>query len=241
MVAKRTLYAFFTLLVTLSGLVAYDGAAQNESVKDINVSIKLQNASLQDAIDDIESQTSFSFTYEEKDLLARNGITVKAKNQALDLVLLKIAKDADVEFLQVNRNIHVKARELNVKVEEVVNLSQARNVTGTVTSSEDQSALPGVNVIIKGANEGTTTDIDGKFTLEVPGASSILVFSSVDILSIIPFSLSSRIRRKCSSILSLSAIKFGVLPESDICSKLDSSSVAALSFSNPNLNGATLT
>lgn len=55
-------------------------------------------------------------------------------------------------------------------------------VTGTVTSSEDDSGLPGVNVLIKGTTTGTTTDIDGRYSLEVP-PESILVFSSVGFIS----------------------------------------------------------
>lgn len=56
---------------------------------------------------------------------------------------------------------------------------QAQNtVTGKVTSSDDDSGLPGVNIIIKGTSNGTTTDLEGTYTLEVP-AEATLVFSSV--------------------------------------------------------------
>ncbi len=58
---------------------------------------------------------------------------------------------------------------------------QAQNITisGTVLSSEDNSAIPGVNVLIKNSNEGTTTDLDGKYSLSVPGSEAFLIFSSV--------------------------------------------------------------
>jgi len=62
-------------------------------------------------------------------------------------------------------------------------MAQRSTVTGTVTSSEDNSAVPGVNVLIKGTSEGTTTDIDGQFSLQVPGSDAILVFSSVGYIS----------------------------------------------------------
>jgi TonB-linked SusC/RagA family outer membrane protein len=58
-------------------------------------------------------------------------------------------------------------------------MAQRATVSGTVTSSEDNSAIPGVNVIIKGTSEGTTTDIDGQYTLQVSGTDATLVFSSV--------------------------------------------------------------
>jgi len=58
-------------------------------------------------------------------------------------------------------------------------LAQEVTVTGTVTSSDDGSALPGVNVIILGSTAGTVTDMDGQYTLSVPGPETTLVFSFV--------------------------------------------------------------
>ncbi len=57
--------------------------------------------------------------------------------------------------------------------------AQNTSVTGTVTSSEDASGLPGVNVIVQGTSTGTVTDVEGNYSLDVPGAESVLVFSSV--------------------------------------------------------------
>lgn len=56
--------------------------------------------------------------------------------------------------------------------------SQSRTVTGKVTSSDDGTGLPGVNVIEKGTNNGTATDADGNFSLSVPPTAT-LVFSFV--------------------------------------------------------------
>ena len=47
-------------------------------------------------------------------------------------------------------------------------LAQERSITGKVTSAEDGSGLPGVNVILKGTTTGTVTDIDGNYKLTVP-------------------------------------------------------------------------
>lgn len=52
-------------------------------------------------------------------------------------------------------------------------------IKGKVTSAEDDSGLPGVNVVIKGSREGTITDINGNFTLEVPSQEAVLVFSFI--------------------------------------------------------------
>ncbi len=49
-------------------------------------------------------------------------------------------------------------------------------VTGTVKDDSGES-LPGATVTIKGTTTGTVTDIDGKYSLQVPSAESVLVFS----------------------------------------------------------------
>lgn len=58
-------------------------------------------------------------------------------------------------------------------------LAQSREVSGTVTSSDDHASLPGTNIIIKGTANGTTTDADGKFTIRVDDNSTVLVISSI--------------------------------------------------------------
>ena len=56
--------------------------------------------------------------------------------------------------------------------------AQDRVVTGKVTAKEDGSALPGVNVVIKGSTGGTVTDSDGGYKLSVPAGGS-LVFTFI--------------------------------------------------------------
>lgn len=57
-------------------------------------------------------------------------------------------------------------------------LAQERSVTGKVTSAEDGSPLPGVNIVIKGSAVGTVTDVNGLYNLTVPSGAT-LVFSFI--------------------------------------------------------------
>jgi len=61
--------------------------------------------------------------------------------------------------------------------------AQARTVTGRITSSEDGSGLPGVNVVLKGTTNGTVTDVDGKYSLNVPAEGGTLVFTFIGLKS----------------------------------------------------------
>lgn len=57
--------------------------------------------------------------------------------------------------------------------------AQERSISGKVTSVEDGSTLPGVNVVLRGTTAGTVTDIDGNYTLSIPSTGGVLVFSFI--------------------------------------------------------------
>ena len=59
--------------------------------------------------------------------------------------------------------------------------AQTMTVTGTVTDAMNEPLI-GVNVQVKGTTIGAITDIDGRYSLSVPGAQSVLVFSYVGYL-----------------------------------------------------------
>lgn len=61
--------------------------------------------------------------------------------------------------------------------------AQDRTLTGRVTSTEDGTALPGVNVVLKGTTVGTATDADGRYSLSIPASGGSLVFSFIGLES----------------------------------------------------------
>jgi TonB-dependent starch-binding outer membrane protein SusC len=61
--------------------------------------------------------------------------------------------------------------------------AQERTISGRVTSADDGSALPGVNVLVKGTAQGTITDSDGAYRISLPSGSGTLSFSFVGFVS----------------------------------------------------------
>lgn len=57
--------------------------------------------------------------------------------------------------------------------------AQQRVITGKVISEEDGLGLPGATVLVKGTTVGTTTDLDGNYSINVPAGSDVLIFSFV--------------------------------------------------------------
>ncbi|MDD4193608.1 MAG: carboxypeptidase-like regulatory domain-containing protein, partial [Mangrovibacterium sp.] len=61
--------------------------------------------------------------------------------------------------------------------------AQQRTVTGMVRSAAEGLPLPGVSVVVQGpGNIGTITDVDGKYSLQVPGNATALTFSFVGMI-----------------------------------------------------------
>ncbi|HNP18963.1 MAG TPA: von Willebrand factor type A domain-containing protein [Fulvivirga sp.] len=84
-------------------------------------------------------------------------------------------------------------------------------VSGTVTSSADGSAIQGVNVVEKGKTNGTITDINGNYSLEVASEKSILVFSLIGLVTeeikvgnkkVIDVSMASDVRQLSEVVIS---------------------------------------
>jgi len=58
-------------------------------------------------------------------------------------------------------------------------MAQSRVITGKVTSPSDPDGLPGVNVVVKGTTNGTTTDVEGKYSIKVENSEIVLVYSFI--------------------------------------------------------------
>ena len=179
---KSMIYGLFIQTLCAGMLLASGAEAQKiQSVRDVYLDISLENAKLADAFEAIEAKTPFRFAYDHSDIKWSTKVNLDKKNVSVAAILMEIAKDANLQFRQVNNYINVnkapKTQDAYLQVD-----IQAITVTGKVTSQEDGGALPGVNVIIKGTSVGTVTDVEGNYKIDVPEKESVLVFSSVGYL-----------------------------------------------------------
>jgi len=167
-------------MIFLGVLIASESEAQKiQSVREVKIDVHLKNASLEECFKAVEKKSDFQFTYDKKLLKSDIRINYVSNNASISDLLLELSKEASVKFKQVNNTINVQkySRQLNSeKPLEII--IQSISITGKVTD-ETQESLPGVNVIVKGTSNGTVTDIEGNYSLEIPDTESILVFSSV--------------------------------------------------------------
>lgn len=99
-------------------------------------------------------------------------------------------------------------------------------VTGTVTN-EQNSPLPGASVVEKGTSNGTTTDFDGNFTIEVADGNAILVVSFIGYISLeVPTNgqgnVTVQLQEDTSKLDEVVVVGYGVQKKSDVTGAIGS-------------------
>lgn len=155
---------FSLLLLALATLFAL-GPVNAQQLDQVQVSLDLQNATLQEAFHQIEAQTNLKFVYNQQQINQIGNVTLKVTNKSVSATLKTLFKDTSLGFNQNGNNIVVMRQERPEQVE------------GTVRDKASGDAIPGVNVRVKGSSTGTITDFDGHYTIAVASADDVLEFS----------------------------------------------------------------
>ena len=183
--SKFAFYALMLQCIFAGLLLAEDVRSQTASIDEIIVSVYAEETTLKELFKAIEKQTEFNFSYNQGIIDLNEKVSVSS-NESLGDLLRYLAKETKLNFKRIDGNIYVSKRKMmQATVSETISsleLLQERTITGRVTSSEDNSGLPGVSVIIKGTAQGTVTDIDGNYSISVREA-AVLVFSYVGFVS----------------------------------------------------------
>ncbi|MFY0650729.1 MAG: TonB-dependent receptor [Cyclobacteriaceae bacterium] len=177
-------YAFVGIILQAclsSILLATNGSMAQRSVENVHLGISMKKAELTAIFEEIESKTGFAFAYKIKDVRKEKTISLDFKEESLGNILRYISKKSDLTFKRVNNQITVKkdansffgVREKTNKVEELADV----DISGRVTD-ESGAGLPGASIVQKGTSKGTTSDLDGNYSLTVSDG-AILTISFV--------------------------------------------------------------
>lgn len=154
-------------------LVAVLLAAFSVAASAQQVTVNLKQVKLVKVLDAISEQTGYTFYHSRPAVDPDRIVSLEVTNVKLNVALDRLFAGTGIDYEISNQKIYLKkAGDGKTQSNEV-----ARKVSGTVT---DASGLPaiGVGVFVKGTTNGTTTDIDGKWTLFVKPSETI-VFSSI--------------------------------------------------------------
>lgn len=140
------------------------------------VSISYQKGSLKEILSDISFQTGFLFVYNSNLVDDQVKLSVKIKNGGLEQVLDKISQILDFQYIIFEKQIILKSRRTEIKVEEDGN-SKLPVITGYVRDLKTQEALIGASISVDGNGIGTVTNAYGYYSLPLKRGEYTLVYS----------------------------------------------------------------
>ncbi len=150
----------------------YENETHNSFYKD-RINLNLQNATIAESLEEIRKQSNIRLTYDRDQLpqerfsMIMNNVTVieAFKNLFASNGLEALASPSGQVVVKTQRQIEL--------------FEQDETVTGVVRDAESGETMPGVNIVIEGTQRGTSTNIDGEFSLVVPSLDVNLVFTFI--------------------------------------------------------------
>ena len=132
------------------------------------LTLNLKNVKVENVLQRVESQTDYRFSYNENLVDINRKVSISVNNENINEVLKKIFEGTNVQYSITGNQIVLKVvpKTENKKVE----------VKGRV-SDENGESMPGATVAVEGSSIGTSTDVDGYFSISVPAGSSLKVAS----------------------------------------------------------------
>lgn len=143
--SRRTYFIFLAVhIISINSVVA----------QDVKLSLALTDCIQETVFKEIEKQTGYKFVYNTTEINQKEIISVHLKNEELQDVLNTIFRNKDISFRISNKHI-------------VLFRQRTKKLTGTIVDNKGESII-GANVVVKGTINGTVTDLDGHFSLDVP-------------------------------------------------------------------------
>lgn len=175
-------YVLFMLLTSISA--ANDINAQ--VLLDTRVTIRQQNQDVKTILAIIEKQANVRFVYSTSLIKAERLISLNMHDEKLRTVLENVLKPLSLGYEVAGKQIILNRLASETPAGKAQSAPDNANafapvdvdITGSVTD-EKGDALPGVSIVLKNTQRGTTTDGNGQFRLSVPDKDVTLVFSFV--------------------------------------------------------------
>lgn len=167
----KNLLKSFLIIIILLGTAPLPLQAQpdRQQVAPPNVTVSADNLSVKDVLDKIEKQSGYIFVYQKGSVDTSRKVSVNLVKKSIDDVLKELFADTNVEWSIKDRQVMLrqKAKKDAPAKESAASKGHKRHLTGTITDSALGEPLIGASVIVKGKKTGTTTDIDGNYSIEV--------------------------------------------------------------------------
>ncbi|MCM4162201.1 MULTISPECIES: TonB-dependent receptor [unclassified Arenibacter] len=169
-------------LTTLLLIVSLFKIQANTYGQNTKITLSLNNVSVQQVFEEIESLSDFRFLYNHKKVNLKRTVSVNVKKEPISNILDRMFEATDIYFTVKNKQIILKTGKIRKSVDPVNNPIEQHTVNGTITDA-DGNPLPGANIVEKGTTNGVTADFDGNFSLDVANENATLVISYIGFAS----------------------------------------------------------
>jgi len=167
-IMKLTTILLFALIFCLH--------AENTNSQNARVTVKQNNVELRDVLNNIEKQTDYLFVYDKYVNVSRK-VSVNLNKRSLDEVLGELFGGTNIKYTVDGVYIVLSSKDkLAVNVNPVV--QQSKNIKGIVKDANGEPII-GANVVEKGTTNGTVTDVEGSFSLQVASDDATLIVSYI--------------------------------------------------------------
>lgn len=160
--------SLFLMLIAVLQLNAKSTYSQS-----VSLSFLLKDIPIEEVLDRIEQETEFSFLLLDKRLETNKRVTIQANKSSIEQVLDNIFENTNIRFQIVDRQIILTEKPRNSSMP-VITQNVDNQVSGMVTDDNGEPII-GANVVEKGTTNGTITDIQGNFTLEISSDASLVI------------------------------------------------------------------
>ncbi|MBV6642318.1 MAG: SusC/RagA family TonB-linked outer membrane protein [Cyclobacteriaceae bacterium] len=162
--SKSAIYAsiFLYSLTVAFGSVS---EAQRRLLSQVDIQVKDNNYALVKLFHEIEKSSEFDFIYSSRELKGKT-VSLDTRDWMLGDLLNEISRQSIVSFRRINETITVKEVNANLTPQVYEEMEDLIDVSGKITD-DDGEGLPGATIIEKGSSNGTVTDVDGNYTINV--------------------------------------------------------------------------
>lgn len=157
--------------LTLLFLVVLQLSAENSYAQRMRIAISMSNVSVEQVLNKIEETSDYVFLYNDETIQKSRIVSVRSKSGKITDILDDIFKGTDISYTVIDKQIILS------KSNKVNQTAKAIQIKGTVKDALGEPLI-GVSVLVKGTSNGTVTDLDGRFSLNV-SVGDILEFSYV--------------------------------------------------------------
>lgn len=141
--------------------------AENTHSQNARVSINKKNVQLETVLNEIEHQTDYLFIYNNQ-VNVNKKVSLKAKNQPVSKVLEELLADSGITY-SVEGNHIVLGKQTMAAAPQ-----QSSTIRGKVIDTNGDPVI-GANIVEKGTTNGTTTDVEGNFSINAKSGSTLVI------------------------------------------------------------------